>query len=66
MKNIPCKKCGGEAVIDQISGDNGSSFNGVQYRLECESCGHNEGEWFKSRFIAISDWETKNKIRESK
>ena len=63
QEKIPCKLCGGDAVIDKQCGDNGSSFNGVEFRLECSKCGHNEVEWFRSSIFAVGDWESKNKVK---
>jgi hypothetical protein len=63
-KKVPCRKCGGEAVMDKWCGDNGSNANGVMWRLECSKCGHHEGEWIKSQMFAIGLWESKNRITE--
>lgn len=59
---VPCKKCGGDAEITKRCGDNGSSSNGVEYRLECSVCLHNEKEWFRSSMLAIHHWETNNDV----
>jgi hypothetical protein len=59
MQEILCKDCGGHAEIEKMCGDNGSNFNGVQFRLECQGCGKST-KFYKSQFVAITEWEEIN------
>ncbi len=58
---VPCKQCGGDAEIEKECGDNGSSFNGVAFRLECSKCGyHSHEDFIRSQHLAIEAWESDN------
>lgn len=52
--------CGKEPEMAKTCGDNGSSYNGCAYVLECPSCGDKGQEPLKSQMMAISVWESRN------
>jgi hypothetical protein len=51
-------KCGEMPVMDKLCGDNGTNYNGVQFRLECPKCGAKGAPWLKSQLFACSQWES--------
>jgi hypothetical protein len=55
-EGVKCK-CGLLPDLHQESGDNGSNFNGVQFKIICTHCGDKHAPWRKSRLIAVSEWE---------
>lgn len=52
---VKCEECGKLPSIVKLCGDNGVSFNGCKYRLECE-CGGKGQEFVRSGHIAILSW----------
>lgn len=52
-----CTTCNTIPEIQKYCGDNGSSYNGCAYRLECK-CGNKGMEILKSQFMAIAQWES--------
>lgn len=50
-------KCGTEPYMEEKYGDNGSSGNGIMYRVECPKCG-SKAPWRKSQMVAASEWES--------
>lgn len=58
LKRIRCK-CGRMPLMDKLCGDNGSSYNGVMWRLECPKCGDKDAPWLRSQLMACAQWESK-------
>jgi hypothetical protein len=54
---VKCKDCGELPEIQKYCGDNGTSFNGCAYRLECR-CGDKGQEILKSEEMAVLHWES--------
>jgi len=53
---VKCEKCGRLPQIAERCGDNGSSYNGCEYRLEC-NCRDKDPSWRRSEMMAVMDWE---------